>query len=53
MRRMVYVLENGVVVRTQAEALDSGLDYRISFEEIREDVTKRMTAKQLKNRIKL
>ena len=53
MRRMVYVLSNGIVVRTQNEALDSELEYQVSFEEIKEDTTKGMTAKQLANRIKL
>ena len=53
MRRMVYVLSNKTIVRTQAEALDSGLEYSVAFEEIKEDTTKGMTERQLANRIKL
>ena len=52
MRKMVYVLENGVVETTEQSAKNSGLEYRVAFQDIAEDPTAIMSEKQLANRKK-
>jgi len=49
MRRLLYKLTNGTVVRTMAEAQASGLEYSVILEEIAEAPSK-MTEKQKANR---
>ena len=49
MRRLLYKLTDGTVVRTMAEAKASGLEYSVIFEEIAE-APSMMTEKQRANR---
>jgi hypothetical protein len=53
MRKMVYVLSNGVVETSAQGAKDSSLEYEIAFQEIAEDSTAMMSEKQLANRKKV
>ena len=53
MRKMVYVLENGVVETTEQGAKNSGLEYRVAFQDIVEDPTAMMSEKALANRKKV
>ena len=50
MRRMVYILDNGVVETTEKAAKESGLEYTVAFQEIVENPLDRMSDKQLANR---
>ena len=51
MRKLVYVLENGIIETTEKAAKESGQPYRIAFENIKEEP--KMTEKQRAMRIKL
>ena len=51
MRKLVYVLSNGIIETTEKGAKESGLEYRVALQNIPEPVY--MTEKQKANRIKL
>lgn len=50
MRRMVYILDNGVVETTEKAAKESGLDYTVAFQEIVENPADRMSDKRKASR---
>lgn len=49
MRKMVYVLENGVVETTEKGAKSWGLPYKIAFEDVKEEKAP-LSEKTLANR---
>jgi hypothetical protein len=51
MRKLVYILENGIIETTEKAAKESGLKYRVALQNIPEPVC--MTEKQKAMRIKL
>ena len=50
MRRMVYILDNGVVETTEKAAKESGLEYTVAFQEIVENPLDRMSDKRKASR---
>lgn len=51
MRKLVYILENGIIETTEKSAKESGLKYQVALQNIPEPVC--MTEKQKAMRIKL
>ena len=50
MRRMVYILDNGVVETTEKAAKESGLEYTVAFQDIVENPLDRMSDKRKASR---
>lgn len=50
MRKMVYVLANGIIETTEKGAKESGLKYTIAFQDIVENATDRISDKRKASR---